>query len=86
METSSHEPSREVRQKLQSLGVDPDTAEARIRALTDRELARISKRMDGLPAGGDAVSTVVMASVFIFIVLLITDIAGLTDVFPLVKK
>lgn len=76
----------EVRQKLQSWGVEPDIAKARIQALTDRELARITQRMDSLPAGGDAWGGIVGAAVFVFLVLLFTDIVGLTDVFPFVKK
>ncbi|MEF8942210.1 MAG: PA2779 family protein [Desulfohalobiaceae bacterium] len=76
----------EVRQKLQSWGVEPDTAEARVQALTDRELARIAQRMENLPAGGDAFGGIVGAAVFVFLVLLFTDIVGATDVFPFVKK
>lgn len=76
----------DVQQKLQSWGVDPDTAQDRIQALTDRELARIAQRMDSLPAGGDAFGGIVGAAVFIFIVLLITDIVGVTDVFPFVNN
>lgn len=76
----------EVRQKLQSWGVEPETAEARVQALTDRELARIAQRMDNLPAGGDAFGGLIGAAVFVFLVLLFTDIMGATDVFPFVKK
>ena len=76
----------DVRQKLQSWGVEPETAEARVQALTDRELARISQRMDNLPAGGDAFGGLIGAAVFVFLVLLFTDIMGATDVFPFVKK
>jgi hypothetical protein len=42
--------------------------------------------MDQLPAGGDAVGVLIGASLFVFIVLLITDILGFTDVFPFVKS
>jgi hypothetical protein len=76
----------EVQQRLQSLGVDPAAAKARIDALTDRELARIAQNMDELPAGGNAVGALVGAGVFIFIVLLITDILGFTDVFTFVER
>jgi hypothetical protein len=38
--------------------------------------------MDQLPAGGDGV---VGALVLIFIILLITDLLGLTNIFPFVK-
>jgi hypothetical protein len=76
----------EVQQRLQSLGVDPAAAKARIEALTERELARMAQNMDELPAGGNAVGALVGAGVFIFIVLLITDILGFTDVFTFVNR
>ncbi len=75
-----------VQQKLQSWGVDPQEAKKRINALTEEELARMSEKMDELPAGGDGLGTVVGAAVFIFIVLLITDILGYTEIFTFVKR
>jgi UPF0716 family protein affecting phage T7 exclusion len=39
-----------------------------------------------MPAGGDALGVVVGAAVLIFLILLVTDILGLTDIFPFVKK
>jgi len=39
-----------------------------------------------LPAGGDAFATIVFASIVIFVILLVTDIMGYTDIFPFVKK
>ena len=77
---------KEVQQKLESWGVDPNEAKSRINGLTDQELARISDRMQTLPAGGDALGTIVGAAVLIFIILLITDILGLTDVFSFVNR
>jgi len=77
---------QDVRAQLQDLGIDPGEAKARVAGLTDAEVQRIAAKLDQRPAGGDALGTVVGAAVFIFIVLLITDIAGVTDVFPFVKK
>jgi hypothetical protein len=77
---------QEVRDRLESWGVDPEVAEARIQAMTERELASAAQNMEHMPAGGDGLGTLVGAAVFIFLVLLITDIAGLTDVFSFVKK
>jgi hypothetical protein len=42
----------------------------------------LATNMDQLPAGGDSF---IGALVFIFIVLLITDLLGLTSIFPFVK-
>lgn len=72
---------QDVREQLQSRGVDADAARARVDALTDDEIATINGKLDSLPAGGDIIG----ALVFVFIVLLITDILGLTKVFPFTK-
>ncbi len=73
---------QDVRQQLQARGVDADAARARVDALTDDEVATINSKLDSLPAGGDIVG----AAVFIFIVLLITDILGFTKVFSFTKS
>jgi hypothetical protein len=67
-------------------GINPDEAKARVDSLTDEEIENIASRMDQLPAGGDAFGVIVGAALIIFIVLLVTDILGLTDVFTFVKK
>ena len=55
-------------------------------ALSDDEIRAIADRIDTLPAGQGAVGAVVGAALIVFIVLLITDLAGLTDVFSFTKK
>jgi hypothetical protein len=72
----------EVKDRLLSAGVDPDQVSARVDALSDSDVHQLAAKIDKLPAGGDALGVLV----FVFIVLLITDILGLTDVFPFVKK
>ena len=76
----------EVRDQLEALGVDRDIARARIDSLTNEEVADIVNRLDQLPAGGDGLATLVGAALLVFIILLITDLLGLTDIFPFVKK
>jgi hypothetical protein len=71
--------------ELEELGVDPAEAQRRIATLSDAELAVLQDRIDQLPAGG-FVGAVVGAMLVVFLVLLVTDIAGLTDVFSFVKK
>jgi len=75
----------DVQQVMVRHGVDPAEAERRVASLSDAELAKIANSMDQLPAGGDAVGAIVGAAVFVFIVLLITDLIGLTHVFPFVN-
>ncbi len=76
----------EVRKHLETWGVNPEEAKARVDSLTDQEIAKIAARIDQLPAGGDGFGVIVGAAVLIFLVLLLTDILGVTDIFPFVKK
>jgi hypothetical protein len=69
---------------LESQGISPAEARARIACLSDSEVAGLAATVDQLPAGGSAVGALIGAGVLIFIVLLITDLLGLTHVFPFV--
>lgn len=71
----------DVRAQLIARGVDPAQVQARVDSLTDQEVQTLTGKMDQLPAGGDGLELLI----FIFIVLLITDILGFTNVFPFVK-
>ena len=72
----------DVQAQLQSLGVDPAAARARVDALTDDEAAQIAGHIDQLPAGGSILGVLFA----VFIILLITDILGLTKVFPFTRS
>ena len=76
----------EVRAQLVTWGVDLGEARARVDALSDREVKRLAERLDGLTAGQDVVGPIIGAIVLIFLVLLVTDLLGLTNIFPFVKK
>lgn len=76
----------EVQKHMVAWGVNPEEAKARVDSLTDQEIEKIATQIDQLPAGGDGLGTIVGAALLIFIVLLITDILGFTDVFPFVKS
>ena len=52
--------------QLAQLGVDPQTARARVNAMTDQEVQQLAGRINALPAGGD-VST---AGVILIIILI----------------
>ncbi len=75
----------DVRGHVQSLGVDPGEAAARVASLSDRQIQDIAGRIDELPAGQGAAGAIVGAALVIFIALLITDVLGYTDIFPFVK-
>jgi hypothetical protein len=76
----------EVQKYLVARGINPEEAKARTDSLTDQEIEKIVAGIDQLPTGGGALGTIVGAALVIFIVLLITDILGLTDIFYFVKK
>jgi hypothetical protein len=68
-------------------GIDPQEAQARAESLSDAEAVRLAGAIESLPAGGmSAVGLIIGAILLVFIVLLITDIMGYTDVFPFTKK
>ena len=73
---------REVTQKqLHIWGVSPDWIKERVNNLTDMELARINQEIDNLNAGGESILGILL---IIFIVFVITDIIGATDIFPFI--
>lgn len=75
----------EVREQMEALGIDHDEAVSRIDSLSDSEVQQIAGRIDTLPAGEGVVGPIVGALVLIFIILLITDLLCLTNVFPFTK-
>jgi Family of unknown function (DUF6627) len=72
----------DVLAQLQQRGVTAGEAKARVYALTDDEAHKIAGKLDQLPAGGTDVLGVLL---FVFLVLLITDILGWTKVFPFTR-
>lgn len=68
----------DVRQQLETLGVDTQQASARVAALTDQELQQLALHMDKQPAGGDGLLTVIG---IVFVVLLILELVGVTNIF-----
>ncbi len=75
----------DVRQQMEALGIDPDEASARAANMTDAEVMQIAGQLEQLPAGQDALGAILGAIVIIFVVLLVTDILGLTNIFPFVR-
>ena len=75
----------EVQQQLRAHGVSVEQAKARVAALSDAEAAQLAAQIESLPAGGDAAGALISALLIVFLVLLLTDILGLTKVFPFTK-
>ena len=76
----------EIRKSLMPKGIEPVEAKARIDSLSDSEAIAAAEKIKQLPAGGDALGALIGAALIVFLVLLITDILGYTDVFPFVKS
>lgn len=72
----------QVRAGLERNGVDPAAAKARVDALSDEEVMAMAGKIDSLPAGGDIIG----ALVFVFVLLLVTDILGFTKVYSFTRS
>ena len=73
----------DVAAALQQRGVDPAQVRARVNALTDAEAQALAQRIDAAPAGA---SDIIGTIVFIFVLLLVTDILGFTKIFPFTRS
>ncbi|MDQ1362293.1 MAG: hypothetical protein QG652_153 [Pseudomonadota bacterium] len=72
----------DVQQALLDQGVNPQDVQARVDALSADEAAQLAAQLDELPAGGDGLGLIV----FVFLVLIVTDIVCLTNIFPFTVK
>ncbi|MBD3611351.1 MAG: PA2779 family protein [Hydrogenovibrio crunogenus] len=70
----------DIQSQFVEMGVSPEDVQQRVAALTDAEVAELNHQMEQVPAGGDVLGVLVL----IFLVFIITDIIGATDVFPFV--
>lgn len=74
----------DVRAQLESYGVKPADARARVAALSNEEAAQLADRIDSAPAGGDA-GAVLGVALLVALILLLTDYLGYTHVYPFMK-
>ena len=70
----------EVQQQLEAMGVDTQAAKERVAQMTDSEVQQLNSQLSELPAGGDGLGLIVL----IFLVFVITDVIGATDIFPFI--
>jgi len=66
----------EVRQQMQSMGVDPAMAADRVAAMTDSQLQQLAANIQNAPAGSSALG--IVAGVLVIILLL--EILGITNI------
>ena len=69
-----------ARQQLQAWGVSPEQISSRIDSLTNTELASINQQVNDLTAGSGVLGILLV----IFVVFVITDVIGATDIFPFI--
>jgi len=69
-----------LQDKMLALGVDPAVVTDRVKNMTDTEVASLNEKIQTMPAGGDLIGLLVL----LFIVFIITDALGVTDVFTFV--
>ena len=70
----------DVQEQLLGMGVNTAELESRINQMTQQEIAQLSQQINDLPAGGDLLGIIVL----LFIVFIITDVIGATDIFPFI--
>lgn len=70
----------DVQSQLTALGVSKTDAIARINAMTSQELEQFSEHMANSEAGG-----IVGIIVTVLIVVLVTDLLGITDAYPFIN-
>lgn len=68
----------DVRAQLARHGVQPADIDGRLAAMSDAELATLSKRMQEEPAGGDGLLVILGVT---FVVLLVLELVGVIDIF-----
>ena len=70
-----------IREQLLSKGVSSAETGKRVASLSDIQVRRIRQGFNEMPAGAGAAGTVAL----VFIVLIGTDLAGYTDIFPFIR-
>jgi hypothetical protein len=67
---------QDIANRLTQFGVSPDQAKERVASLSDADAQRLATEIEQAPAGG-----LIGAILFVFLLLLLTDILGVTKVF-----
>ncbi|MCX4186350.1 DUF6627 family protein [Methylophaga sp. OBS4] len=76
---------QDIQDRLVAMGVDPADAKSRISQMNNAELAQIAENFEQMPAGSGA-GSILGVLLVIFIVLVVTDMLGATDVFAFVHN
>ncbi|MDT8310397.1 MAG: DUF6627 family protein [Methylophaga sp.] len=69
----------DVQKQLLAYGVAPEDVQDRVSKMTDAEVAQLNDQIADMPAGG-----ILGAILLIFVVFVITDVIGATDIFSFI--
>lgn len=69
-----------VQKKLQSMGVERNQVEQRIKSLSNEELAQFNQQLDQAPAGG-----IIGIIILFLLIFIITDMLCITHIFTFVR-
>ena len=72
---------QDVQAQLKARGVDPAQVQTRVNSLSDAEVHTLAMQLDQLPAGAGGLEIVLL----VFLILILTDIAGITHIFTFVR-
>jgi len=70
-----------IQVQLEEAGISPSDSALRVSSMSDEQVIQLHKRIDEMPAGAGAAGTVVL----ILAILAITDLFGVTDIFPFIR-
>jgi hypothetical protein len=77
--------SREdVSSQFRTLGLSPDEARSRVQSMSDEEVRQIAGKLDQMPAGEGALGFIAFLIILTLLILAVTDLAGVTDVYPFI--
>jgi hypothetical protein len=76
---------QDIQNALTAQGINPAEAGARIDSLSNAEAMHAADQFEQLNAGSGFLETFLILAFLTFLILLITDIAGYTDIFPFVS-
>lgn len=76
----------DVQAALKGHGIDPLEAAKRIDSLSDAEVIRLAEQIDQLPEGSGAIEFLIVVILVAFLVLVVLDLTGVTDIFPFIKS
>jgi hypothetical protein len=70
-----------IQAQLEQGGVSVADSRLRVSGMSDDQVIQVHQRMEEMPAGAGAAGAVL----FVFLVLVVTDLMGATDIFPFIR-